>query len=348
MKTKQKTSLLKQLLVILMVTVMVAGISVVGASAADTKKTYLWDMNYCDLINYTIYTPCADKNGFQNYEGNFGIYNVKYGKLFNLTADPYDYPESMQNDKGTYFSVSYDLNGKYNNFKAHLLHGELNDTFSLDIICDDTVIYSTDVSGNSPERDINVDTTNAQKITFKISFIFGDDDPYYYHYHRRGIVLDNAYFTSNGSTPEPPTDPTPDPTEPPTDPTPDPTPDPTEPPTAPTPTPTPGPTEPPTAPTPTPGPTEPPTAPTPTPTPTPTPNTTDPTPAPTKPATPDSVINNKNGNGDSNSNGDSTVGKDGKGVVATGGVPFVTAGALATVALGAWITMLVRRKLVNK
>ncbi|MDY2855784.1 MAG: hypothetical protein SOT38_01600 [Oscillospiraceae bacterium] len=42
------------------------------------------------------------------------------------------------------------------------------------------------------------------------------------------------------------------------------------------------------------------------------------------------------------------MGKDGKGVVATGGVPFVTAGALATVALGAWITMLVRRKLVNK
>lgn len=307
MKTKQKTSLLKQLLVILMVTVMVAGISVVGASAADTKKTYLWDMNYRDLINYTIYTPCAGKNGFQNYEGEIytstnddKYYNVKYGKLFNLTAAREDYPESMQNDKGTYFSVSYDLNGKYNNFKAHLLHGNnIADTFSLDIICDDTVVYSTDVSGNSPERDINVDTTNAQEITFKISFIFNS--------YRFGgnIVLDNAYFTSNGSIPEPPTAPTP-------------------------------------------GPTEPPTAPTPTPTPTPTPNTTDPTPAPTKPATPDSVINNKNGNGGSNSNGDSTVGKDGKGVVATGGVPFVTAGALATVALGAWITMLVRRKLANK
>ena len=348
MKTKQKTSLLKQLLVILMVTVMVAGISVVGASAADTQKTYLWDMNYHDLVNYSILPEYAGKNGFQNYEGeiytstNGGkYYNVKYGKLFHLTAAREDYPESMQNDKGTYFSVSYDLNGKYNNFKAHLLHGNnIADTFSLDIICDDTVVYSTDVSGNSPERDINVDTTNAQEITFKISFIFNS--------LRFGgsIVLDNAYFTSNGSTPEPPTDPTPDPTEPPTDPTPDPT----EPPTAPTPTPTPGPTEPPTAPTPTPtpGPTEPPTAPTPTPTPTPTPNTTDPTPAPTKPATPDSVINNKNGNGGSNSNGDSTVGKDGKGVVATGGVPFVTAGALATVALGAWITMLVRRKLVNK
>ena len=309
MKTKQKTSLLKQLLVILMVTVMVAGISVVGASAADTKKTYLWDMNYHDLVNYSILPEYAGKNGFQNYEGeiytstNGGkYYNVKYGKLFHLTAAREDYPESMQNDKGTYFSVSYDLNGKYNNFKAHLLHGNnIADTFSLDIICDDTVVYSTDVSGNSPERDINVDTTNAQEITFKISFIFNS--------LRFGgsIVLDNAYFTSNGSIPEPPTDPTPDPTEPPTDP-----------PTAPTPTPTP------------------------------TPNTTDPTPAPTKPATPDSVINNKNGNGGSNSNGDSTMGKDGKGVVATGGVPFVTAGALATVALGAWITMLVRRKLVNK
>ena len=311
MKTKQKTSLLKQLLVILMVTVMVAGISVVGASAADTKKTYLWDMNYHDLVNYSILPEYAGKNGFQNYEGeiytstNGGkYYNVKYGKLFHLTAASEGYPESMQNDKGTYFSVSYDLNGKYNNFKAHLLHGNnIADTFSLDIICDDTVVYSTDVSGNSPERDINVDTTNAQEITFKISFIFNS--------LRFGgsIVLDNAYFTSNGSIPEPPTDPTPDPPEPPTDPTP---------------TPTPGPTEPPT------------------------PNTTDPTPAPTKPATPDSVINNKNGNGGSNSNGDSTMGKDGKGVVATGGVPFVTAGALATVALGAWITMLVRRKLVNK
>lgn len=348
MKTKQKTSLLKQLLVILMVTVMVAGISVVGASAADTKKTYLWDMNYHDLVNYSINSGYADKNGFQNYEGGFctstnNYYNVKYGKLFKLTAYPSDYPESMQNDKGTYFSVSYDLNGKYNNFKAHLLHDYFNHTFSLDIICDDKVIYSTDVSGNSPERDINVDTTNAQKITFKISFIFSGSliD------NCGSIVLDNAYFTNNGSTPEPPTDPTPSPTEPtgptvPTDPTvptepTDPTPDPTVPPTGPT-DPTPGPTVPPTGPT---GPTT-----GPCPIPTPTPDPTDPTPAPTKPATPDNVIDNKNGG--SSSNGDSTVGKDGKGVVATGGVPFVTAGALATVALGAWITMLVRRKFINK
>lgn len=337
MKTKQKTSLLKQLLVILMVTVMVAGISVVGASAADTKKTYL------DTMGYSSFNSDSPKNSCSPFKGEDHNDNKCTNAYeFKIRTHAYDYtnPDEVLERGWVSYTVTFNLNSKYDTFNFDLTSGGIYDSAKISILDDNkNPLYSNGVSDATNLIPVSFSVKGVNVLTFEITSVPEN-------YSTSSIILNNAYFTSNGSTPEPPTAPTPDPTEPPTDPTPDPT----EPPTAPTPTPTPGPTEPPTAPTPTPtpGPTEPPTAPTPTPTPTPTPNTTDPTPAPTKPATPDSVINNKNGNGGSNSNGDSTVGKDGKGVVATGGVPFVTAGALATVALGAWITMLVRRKLVNK
>ncbi len=333
MKTKQKTSLLKQLLVILMVTVMVAGISVVGASAADTKKTYL------DTMGYSSFNSDSPKNSCSPFKGEDRHGNECTNAYeFKIRTHAYDYtnPDEVFERGWVSYTVTFNLNSKYDTFNFDLTSGGIYDSAKISILDDNkNPLYSNGVSDATNLIPVSFSVKGVNVLTFEITSVPEN-------YSTSSIILNNAYFTSNGSTPEPPTDPTPDPTEPPTDPT--------EPPTAPTPTPTPGPTEPPTAPTPTPtpGPTEPPTAPTPTPTPTPTPNTTDPTPAPTKPATPDSVINNKNGNGGSNSNGDSTVGKDGKGVVATGGVPFVTAGALATVALGAWITMLVRRKLVNK
>ena len=333
MKTKQKTSLLKQLLVILMVTVMVAGISVVGASAADTKKTYL------DTMGYSSFNSDSPKNSCSPFKGEDHNDNKCTNAYeFKIRTHAYDYtnPDEVFERGWVSYTVTFNLNSKYDTFNFDLTSGGIYDSAKISILDDNkNPLYSNGVSDATNLIPVSFSVKGVNVLTFEITSVPEN-------YSTSSIILNNAYFTSNGSTPEPPTDPTPDPTEPPTDPT--------EPPTAPTPTPTPGPTEPPTAPTPTPtpGPTEPPTAPTPTPTPTPTPNTTDPTPAPTKPATPDSVINNKNGNGGSNSNGDSTVGKDGKGVVATGGVPFVTAGALATVALGAWITMLVRRKLVNK
>ena len=331
MKTKQKTSLLKQLLVILMVTVMVAGISVVGASAADTKKTYLDTMGYSSLNSDSPKNSCSPFKG-EDRHGN----ECTNAYEFKIRLHDYDYtnPDEVNERGWVSYTVTFNLNSKYDTFNFDLTSDDICETAKISILDDNkNPLYSNDVSNATNLIPVSFSVKGVNVLTFEIKSAL-------WNWPASSIILNNAYFTSNGSIPEPPTAPTPDPTEPPTDPT--------EPPTAPTPTPTPGPTEPPTAPTPTPGPTEPPTAPTPTPTPTPTPNTTDPTPAPTKPATPDSVINNKNGNGDSNSNGDSTVGKDGKGVVATGGVPFVTAGALATVALGAWITMLVRRKLVNK
>ena len=307
MKTKQKTSLLKQLLVILMVTVMVAGISVVGASAADTKKTYLDTMGYSSLNSDSPKNSCSPFKG-EDHNGN----KCTNAYEFKIRLHNFDYtnPDEVDERGWVSYTVTFNLNSKYDTFNFDLTSGGICETAKISILDDNkNPLYSNGVSDATNLIPVSFSVKSVNVLTFEITSTLAS-------YSTSSIILNNAYFTSNGSTPEPPTDPTPDPTEPPTDPTPDPT--------------------------------EPPTAPTPTPTPTPTPNTTDPTPAPTKPATPDSVINNKNGNGGSNSNGDSTVGKDGKGVVATGGVPFVTAGALATVALGAWITMLVRRKLVNK
>ena len=308
MKTKQKTSLLKQLLVILMVTVMVAGISVVGASAADTKKTYLDTMGYSSFNSDSPRNSCSPFKG-EDLHGN----ECTNAYQFYLDVDwrSYSNKDEVHNRGWASYNVTFKLDSKYDSFNFKLTAGNRIDQGTVNIsILDDNnnLLYSNGVSENTNQIPVNFSVKGVNLLTFEIKGPLES----YFAYSNNYIILNNAYFTSNGSTPEPPTDPTPDPTEPPTDPT------------------------------------EPPTAPTPTPTPTPTPNTTDPTPAPTKPATPDSVINNKNGNGGSNSNGDSTVGKDGKGVVATGGGPFVTAGALATVALGAWITMLVRRKLVNK
>ena len=308
MKTKQKTSLLKQLLVILMVTVMVAGISVVGASAADTKKTYLDTMGYSSFNSDSPRNSCSPFKG-EDLHGN----ECTNAYQFYLDVDwrSYSNKDEVHNRGWASYNVTFKLDSKYDSFNFKLTAGNRIDQGTVNIsILDDNnnLLYSNGVSENTNQIPVNFSVKGVNLLTFEIKGPLES----YFAYSNNYIILNNAYFTSNGSTPEPPTDPTPDPTEPPTDPT------------------------------------EPPTAPTRTPTPTPTPNTTDPTPAPTKPATPDSVINNKNGNGGSNSNGDSTVGKDGKGVVATGGVPFVTAGALATVALGAWITMLVRRKLVNK
>lgn len=338
MKTKQKTSLLKQLLVILMVTVMVAGISVVGASAADTKKTYLDTMGYSSLNSDSPKNSCSPFKG-EDHNGN----KCTNAYEFKIRLHNFDYtnPDEVDERGWVSYTVTFNLNSKYDTFNFDLTSGGICETAKISILDDNkNPLYSNGVSDATNLIPVSFSVKSVNVLTFEITSTLAS-------YSTSSIILNNAYFTSNGSTPEPPTDPTPDPTEPPTDPTPDPT----EPPTAPTPTPTPGPTDPTDPTNPTPGPTVPPTGPTdsttgPCPIPTPTPDPTDPTPTPTKPATPDNVIDNKNGG--SSSNGDSTVGKDGKGVVATGGVPFVTAGALATVALGAWITMLVRKKFVNK
>ena len=285
MKTKQKTSLLKQLLVILMVTVMVAGISVVGASAADTKKTYLDTMGYSSLNSDSPKNSCSPFKG-EDRHGNecTNAYEFK----IRLDAGEYTNPDEVNERGWVSYTVTFNLNSKYDTFNFDLTSDDICETAKISILDDNkNPLYSNDVSNATNLIPVSFSVKGVNVLTFEIKSAL-------WNWPASSIILNNAYFTSNGSIPEPPT------------------------------------------------------APTPTPTPTPTPNTTDPTPAPTKPATPDSVINNKNGNGGSNSNGDSTVGKDGKGVVATGGVPFVTAGALATVALGAWITMLVRRKLVNK
>lgn len=341
MKAKQKTSLLKQLLVILMVTVMVAGISVVGASAADTKKTYLDTMGYSSFNSDSPKNSCSPFKG-EDLHGN----ECTNAYQFYLDVDwsSYSNKDEVHNRGWASYNVTFKLDSKYDSFNFKLTAGNRIDQGTVNIsILDDNnnLLYSNGVSENTNQIPVNFSVKGVNLLTFEIK---GPSERYYSNNY---IILNNAYFTSNGSTPEPPTDPTPSPIDP-TVPT-DPTPGPTDP-TVPT-DPTPGPTDPTDPTNPTPGPTVPPTGPTdpttgPCPIPTPTPAPTDPTPTPTKPATPDNVIDNKNGG--SSSNGDSTVGKDGKGVVATGGVPFVTADALATVALGAWITMLVRRKFVNK
>lgn len=338
MKTKQKTSLLKQLLVILMVTVMVAGISVVGASAADTKKTYLDTMGYSSFNSDSPVNSCSPFEGEDHHDNNCtNAYEFKIG----THADDYTNPDEVYDRGWVSYTVTFNLNSKYDTFNFDLTSGGINDTAKISILDDNkNPLYSNGVSDATNLTPVSFSVKSVNVLTFEITSAL-------HSWSTSSIILNNAYFTSNGSTPEPPTDPTPSPTDP-TVPT-DPTPGPTDP-TVPT-NPTPGPTDPTDPTNPTPGPTVPPTGPTdpttgPCPIPTPTPDPTDPTPTPTKPATPDNVIDNKNGG--SSSNGDSTVGKAGKGVVATGGVPFVTAGALATVALGAWITMLVRRKFVNK
>ncbi|MDY2856399.1 MAG: hypothetical protein SOT38_04775 [Oscillospiraceae bacterium] len=248
MKTKQKTSLLKQLLVILMVTVMVAGISVVGASAADTKKTYLDTMGYSSLNSDSPKNSCSPFKG-EDHNGN----KCTNAYEFKIRLHNFDYtnPDEVDERGWVSYTVTFNLNSKYDTFNFDLTSGGICETAKISILDDNkNPLYSNGVSDATNLIPVSFSVKSVNVLTFEITSTLAS-------YSTSSIILNNAYFTSNGSTPEPPTDPTPDPTEPPTDPTPDPT----EPPTAPTPTPTPGPTEPPTAPTPTPtpGPTEPPT-----------------------------------------------------------------------------------------
>ncbi|MDD6447404.1 MAG: hypothetical protein PUF87_05945, partial [Ruminococcus sp.] len=234
MKTKQKTSLLKQLLVILMVTVMVAGISVVGASAADTKKTYLNTIGYSSIVSDNFRNSCSPFKG-EDRHGN----ECTNAYQFYIRSRWTEYPNPDEAyDRGWIsYTVTSKLDQKYDSFNFNLTAGDVIEagTVKLSILDDNNnLLYSNGVSENTNQIPVNFSVKGVNTLTFELMTPCEGFNNY--------IILNNAYFTSNGSTPEPPTAPTPDPTEPPTAPTPDPT----EPPTAPTP----DPTEPPTAPTP--------------------------------------------------------------------------------------------------
>lgn len=122
MKTKQKTSLLKQLLVILMVTVMVAGISVVGASAADTKKTYLDTMGYSSFNSDSPRNSCSPFKG-EDQHGN----ECTNAYQFYLDVDwrSYSNKDEVHNRGWASYNVTFKLDSKYDsfNFKLQLVKG---------------------------------------------------------------------------------------------------------------------------------------------------------------------------------------------------------------------------------
>ncbi|MCH5297645.1 MAG: NPCBM/NEW2 domain-containing protein [Ruminococcus sp.] len=186
----------RSIVAILMIAVLMVGTSVVSVGA-ETQKTYLMQMLYSEINNY------AKENQFTSYSDRaVGTYQCKNAVLFDLSDQAENYSSEIQQKGKTFYSLTYDLNGKYNGFYAGLTHlyNMSSHAFVLEIFGDNNLLFRRGINGDSPYEDIYVDVSNVNKLTFKISYYIYSGS--YIAYGGR-IVLDNAYFTSEDTTPEP-------------------------------------------------------------------------------------------------------------------------------------------------
>lgn len=193
MKAKQ---IKQSILAILMIAVLMVGTSTVSAGAA-TQKTYLDDMLYSEIISY------SDENTFSSFAGaDYFNNSCERAMLFHIKYAWDSYPDEIRNAEKSSYSIKYELNGNYNNFICGLTHKDnyMHNTV-IEIYGDQSLLFSLGMEDETPYKDIDIPVKGIEEITLKFSYPIGSyvlsSDGY--------IIFDNAYFTSEGTTPEPTT-----------------------------------------------------------------------------------------------------------------------------------------------
>ena len=195
MKAKQ---IKMSIFAVLLIAILIVGTSVVSVGAA-TQKTYLNTMGYSSFntdckLNFSA--PYDGKDRYGNQCTNANQFNIESNWEYYSNSDEV-------HDRGyVSYTITYDLNKKYSNFIFSLTVNEIAaGSVQLSILGDNSLIYGNGVSKGTNQTPVSINVKDVDIITFELTA--PTTKPGYVS--SNSIILNDAYFTSEGTTPEPTT-----------------------------------------------------------------------------------------------------------------------------------------------
>lgn len=190
---------------VLLVALLLVCTSIISVGAA-TNKTYLDTMGYSSFDN----GGCAE-NGGAPFSGKDKHENQCINAYqFYINSNYYSYANSDEVDERGYasYTMNFKLDKKFDSFNFSLTSGERigADIVDIAVLGDGNHLYGTGVTENTNQIPVSFSVENVDVLTFKLTAPSNSSI-----YKNNYIILNNAYFTSNGSTPVPterPTQPT--------------------------------------------------------------------------------------------------------------------------------------------
>lgn len=194
MKAKQ---IKRSILAILMIAVLMVGTSVVSVGAA-TQKTYLDSLSYTEETNAVKYGVCNLTKFDGGFTNTVAHADCKNALRIDMNTDESYYQENS--DRAMY-KVTYNLNKCYEEFYAGLISSPYSADFvNVKVYTDEICVYDNNLTGSSDYQNICVNVKNYSELTFVMSFPFPR-----WQLENCQVIIDNAYLTSEGTTPEPTT-----------------------------------------------------------------------------------------------------------------------------------------------
>lgn len=185
---------------VLLIAILMVGTSIVSVGAA-TQKTYL------DTMGYSEFKTDSPTNNFTSYYGE-DVHNNPCQRAVKFCIDTNEthYNDEIKATGETSYYVTYNLDKKYNEFVATLTAGEFYTQKAIDIKIygDNNLLYGMGVTEKTKEIPINISVKNIKELKIVVhgSLVkwYGNIGDCY-----GNVILNNAYFTSEGATPEPTT-----------------------------------------------------------------------------------------------------------------------------------------------
>lgn len=203
----KQAKILKSVIGIALILMLSLSVFVIPAGAASTKT-------YLDTMGYSSFNSTCPTNNCSPYSGN-DIHGNQcqnaYQFFLNAYSKEYSNTEEVESKGIVSYTVSFNLNKKYNDFNFQLTSGKhiFLESVRISILGDNKHLYGSGVNENTNQVPVSVDVKGIDVLTFEISAeaisAVGANVAW--------IILNNAYFTGEGEEPTRPTDP---PTEKPT------------------------------------------------------------------------------------------------------------------------------------
>ena len=200
MKAKQ---IKRSIFAILLIVILMVITSVVGVGAA-TQKTYLDSMLYTEETNAVKYGVCnltKFDDEFNNGVTRADCKNALRVSMLTQKAHNRSDLYYQENSDRAMYKVTYNLKNNYDSFYAGLISDTgYADFINVKIYTDEICVYDNNLTSSSDYQNISVDVKNSNELTFVMAL------PYSYLYSTCNLIIDNAYLTSDGTTPEPTTE----------------------------------------------------------------------------------------------------------------------------------------------
>lgn len=182
---------------VLLIAILMVGTSVVSVGAA-TQKTYL------NTMGYSSFNTDCERNAASPYYGeDYHDNECTNAYQFYIHSDRYEYPnpDELYHIGYVSYTVTFNLNKRYDDFNFSLTAGKIGvGSVKLSILGDGNYLYGSGVTEDTNQIPVSINVKDVNVITFELkSPISGA------YMCENYVILNNAYFTSEGATPEPTT-----------------------------------------------------------------------------------------------------------------------------------------------